>query len=239
MRPAPRRLLLVIVPALILLLPASVAAFPLSNCTLTVTSRDATGAVIGTATNGANDATQSDPLEVEWDGSVDWVGTTGSQTIMNHNWHVDVFMLPTPLRGGDPNTSGNPNGDGTVDVSANLPFQIVGAFYVSGEIAGDGGSCSGSGWMKLRGNPIGTLPFWAGVILFVLGGAMLWGAFRGSWWMAIVGGFLFGLGAAVLLIVLAVLLLGGWTPIAAIVLGIVIGIVLRVLGGRAASPAMA
>jgi len=68
---------------------------------------------------------------------------------------------------------------------------------------------------------------------------MLWGAFRGSWWMAIVGGFLFGLGAAVLRIALAVLLLGGWTPIAAIVLGIVIGIVLRVLGGRAASPAMA
>jgi hypothetical protein len=189
MRPAPRRLLLLlVVPALVLLLPASAAAFPLSNCTLTVTSRDASGAVIGTATNGADDATQSEPLEVDWDGSVDWVGTTGSQTIMNHTWHVDVFMLPTPLRGGD---------------------------------------------------PIGTLPFWAGVILFVLGGAMLWGAFRGSWWMAIVGGFLFGLGAAVLLIVLAVLLLGGWTPIAAIVLGIVIGIVLRVLGGRAASPAMA
>jgi len=238
MRLVPRRIALLLVPALVLLLPASAAAFPLSNCTLQITSRDASGAVIDTASNGADDATQSEPLEVEWDGPVAWVGTTGSQVIMNHDWYVDVFMLPTPLRGGDPNTSGDPNGDGTVDVSADLPFQIVGAFYVSGEIVGDGGSCSGSGWMKLRGNPIGTLPFWAGVILFVLGGAMLWGAFRGSWWMAIVGGFAFGLGAAVLFIVFAFLLVGGWTPIASMALGIVIGIVLRVLGGQRSSPAV-
>lgn len=239
MRPTPRRFALLLAATLVLLLPASVSAFPLSNCTLTITSRDANGTTIDTAANGAPDATQSDPFEVAWDGTVDWVGTTGSQAIMNHTWHVDVFLLPTPLRGGDPNTDGDPNGDGTVGVSANLPFQVVGAFYVSGEISGTGGSCSGNGWMILPGNPIGTVPFWAGLILLLLGAAMLWGAWRGSWWMAIVGGFSFGLGAAVLFIVLAVLLLGAWTPVASMGIGIVVGVILRVIGGRRASPAVA
>jgi hypothetical protein len=239
MRSLRRRLALILVPALILLLPASAAAFPLSNCTMTITSLDASGGTIDSATAGADDATQSDPFLVDGDGTVVWVGTTGTQAIRDHSWHVDVFMFPTPLRGGDPNESGNPNGDGTVEVNANLPFGIVGLFYVSGEIVGTGGSCSGNGWMKLRGNPIGTLPFWAAVILLVLGMLLIWGAWRGSWWMAIVGGLFFGLGGALLFIVLAILLLGAWTPIATIVAGVVIGIVVRVVGGARPRPAVA
>jgi hypothetical protein len=239
MRSPLRRLALILAPALILVLPASTAAFPLSSCTMTITSLDAGGAAIDTAASGADDATQSNPFLVDGDGSVRWEGSTGSQAIRDHTWHVDVFMFPTPLRGGDANASGDPNGDGTVDVGSSLPFAVVGAFYVSGEISGTGGSCAGGGWMKLRGNPIGTVPFWAAVILVGLGGLMLWGAWRGSWWMAIVGGLLFGLGGALLFIVLAILLLGGWTPIATILAGIVIGIVLRILGGPRPLPSAA
>lgn len=224
MRPFPRRLALLVVLAMALLIPGSAAAFPLTNCTLELTSLDENGNAVDSSTGPSADATLDDPFLVDWDGSVVWNGTMGSQVIKNHSWHVDVFHFPTPLRGGDPNEDGDPNGDGTVDVSANAPFQLTGTFFVSGEISGEGGSCVGSGWFKIVGEPVGTVPFFLALVLLV-GGAILiaMGGARGSWGLALPGGFLFGLGLAGLLIMFSTLPLGSLTAAGMLALGLVIG----------------
>ncbi len=232
MRPVLRRLLYIALPALILLLPASASAFPLTNCTLTLTSLDANGTQLDTATAGGDDSTQADPFIVDFDGSVAWAGTMGSQVIKDHKWSVSVFNIPTPLAGGDPNAGGDTDGDGTVQVGENLPFELVGLFYVSGSIAGTGGDCAGSGWMKLNGDPVGSVLFWIFLVLVVLGALMLFMGWKGAAVWAIVGGLIFGLGGAVGLIVFALMLVGSWTPLAAIGGGLVLGIVVAMFGPK-------
>lgn len=230
MRPALRRLALIALPALILLLPASANAFPLTRCTLTLTSYDASGNQLAVATAGADDATQADPLVVDWDGTVAWSGTQGSQVITDHKWSVSIFNIPTPISGGDANAGHKTDGAGTVQVGENLPFKMVGLFYVSGSIAGTGGDCAGSGWVKLDGSPIGTIPFWVFLVLVVLGALLTFMGFRGSAAWAIIGGLLLGLGAALGSIIFAMMLVGSWTPVAAIGAGLVLGIVVAVIG---------
>ena len=237
MRPVLRRLALIALPALILVLPATASAFPLDKCTLTITSHDASGATLDTATSGADDATMSDPFLVDFDGTVDWNGTMGTQVITNHHWSVSIFNVPTPLSGGDPNAGGKTDGSGTVQVGANLPFNLVGLFYVSGSISGTGGDCAGSGWMKLTGDPVGTLPFLAFLILMVLGLLLMALGYKGAAAWAIIGGIIFGLGLSLGSIIFAMMLVGSWTPLAAIGAGLVLGIVVAFVGPKPAPAA--
>jgi hypothetical protein len=238
MRPAPRKLWLALpLLAALLVIPSSVGAFPLTTCTLTVTSTDASGKTIATASGGADDATETNPLLVDWDGTVSWHGTSGDNAIKNNSWHVDVFMIPTPLRGGDANERGNKVGDGTTSVRANAPFQFTGLYYVSGEFRGDGGSCVGSGWLRLTGNPASTIPFWVAVVLALLGLVLLALGLRGSWGWAVLGGLLTGLGLAVVLAMLAVLPVGAWTPLAALGLFVVVGLAVAILAPKPSQPA--
>jgi hypothetical protein len=237
MRPAPRRpwlaLLALIVP---LLLPSGAAAFPLTTCTLTVTSTDATGKTIATATAGADDSTMTNPLLVDWDGTVTWQGTSGANALKNNSWHVDVFMVPTPLRGGDANDKANKVGNGTTSVRANAPFQFTGLYYVSGEFTGDGGSCAGSGWFKLTGNPASTIPFWIAAVIGLLGLVLLALGLRGAWGWAVLGGLLTGLGLAAVLAMLAVMPIGAWTPLAALGLFVVVGLAVAIFAPKPAPP---
>jgi len=229
MRPILRRLAFIALPALILLLPGSAVAFPLTNCTVTLTSLDANGAQIDTATDGDTDGTRANPLLVDWDGSVEWAGTMGELVITDHTWGVSVFYVPTPESGSDANEDGETDGNGTVQVSDTLPFKVTGLFYVSGQISGTGGSCEGNGWVRLRGEAFGTIPFWLGLGLIVVGLLLMWAGYRRGWGWAVVGGFLLGLGAAVMLIIYGVMLVGSWTPPAALGIGLVLGIVVAFL----------
>jgi hypothetical protein len=88
-----------------------------------------------------------------------------------------VYGIPTPVRGGDPNTGGDTTGDGSTGVGENAPFPLVGVFYVSGEINGaEGTHCDGNGWFKLNGNPFASIPFWIAVLIAVIGLLLLWSA---------------------------------------------------------------
>jgi hypothetical protein len=80
-----------------------------------------------------------------------------------------VFGIPV-LSGSDANSADNTGGQGTISVKGKLPIQVVGLYLVSGAISGDGPSCSGSGWIKLVGDPTGTLPWLLAVGLIVVGG---------------------------------------------------------------------
>jgi len=167
----PTRVVLASVGAVLLALAfaSPTAAFELNDeCSLVIQSFSEDGEPLDSAAPGAG-GTQDDPLLIDWEGSVRYEGNTGSQVIMNHSWHVDVFLLPTPLRGGHPNDGGDQDAEGTVDVSANAPFKLAGLYFVSGEIRGEDGFCSGSGWFKLEESAFETIPFWLALVLAVAG----------------------------------------------------------------------
>jgi len=164
-----------------ILIAAPAAAFELNGgCTLDIASTDASGAALDTssgAPGGGQGGTQADPFVVDWDGSVSWNGSSGSQVFMDHSWQVSVFGIPTPLRGGDPNDGGDTTAVDSTGVSENAPFELTGIFYVSGDINGaEGTHCDGNGWFRLNGNPLTTIPFWVSVIIAAIGAGLLLGA---------------------------------------------------------------
>jgi hypothetical protein len=168
-----------LVAALIIAAPA--AAFELNGgCTLTIASTDAAGGALDAASgspDGGEGGTQPDPFLIDWNGTVTWNAGSEGQAFMDHAWGINVFLIPTPVRGGDPNAGGDTTGEGTVDVSANAPFRTTGLYHVSGAIDGAGGTrCDGSGWFKLTGDPVGTIPFWIAVLIILLGIVTLWTA---------------------------------------------------------------
>jgi hypothetical protein len=221
----------VLLTALVLVTIAPVAAFPLRLCQLNLTSKDANGATIDTAQSGANDATQSDPFLVDWGGTVDYTGTT-TNVIKNYSYQIFVLGIPTPLRGADTNDDEDVDGGGTVGVSANAPFRVTGLFKVTGGYSGEGGSCAGSGWFKLVGDPTGTVPFWLGLVLIALGTLLEFRGLRGHKISAVTGGLLIGVGAAIMLVIYSAMLLAEYTPWAAIGLGVVLGILIALIGRR-------
>lgn len=162
---------------LTLLLAQPVAAFELNGgCSLEIASFDASGAPVDAASGpgAAGGGTQADPFLIDWEGTVTWQGHSGDQVFNNHTWQTYVFLVPTPVRGGDPNEENDTTGTGTADVSASAPFRISGLYYVSGHIDGDEGAhCDGSGWFKLTGDAAGTLPFWLAVLIAVAGAALI------------------------------------------------------------------
>lgn len=213
----------------ILMIAAPAAAFPLSSCTMQATGLAADGKTIDSIAGGADDATQANPFLVDWDGTVTYKGT--SQIEMKNNaWHVDVFGIPTPLQGGDANAKDTRDGSGTVSVSENAPFKVTGLYYVSGSITGSGGTCTGSGWLKLTGDPIGTIPFLVALGLLILGLVMLAYGAMGHLITSIIGGLFTGLGLGALLVLFSTLPLGSPTPIVVLVLGVILGIVVGVVG---------
>ena len=228
-----RSILGAVLPAalLLLLLPGTAQAFPLTTCSLDLLSNDGSGAGLDTASSGANDSTQDDPFEVDWEGSVVWDGTT-NVVIKNYTYSISVFNVPTPLQGGGTNDDENTQGDGTVGVAANSPFRAAGLYFVSGTYNGEGGSCTGSGWFRLLGDPVGTVPWIAGVALVVIGLLGLVAGIRGSLIIALIGGVLLGAGADLLLISYGVLPLAEFTPLVVLVIGLVLGGAVGFVGSR-------
>lgn len=175
MRARRRLAALAAAPAIGLLLAAPVAGFDLNGgCTVTLTSMDASGEVIDTASGPGSGGTSDDPLLIDWEGTVTWESDSGSQVFLNNEWGTSVFNVPTPVRGGDENEGEGTTGSGTAGVAENAPFRITGLYHVSGEINGDEGAhCDGNGYFKLIGDPLGTVPFFLGAILVLIGGVLV------------------------------------------------------------------
>lgn len=204
--------------------PQAGLAFPLSGCTLQLTSLDVDGAPVDNADSGEVGASQEAPLQVQWNGTVSWSGDSGAQAIRSTSWHVEVFGLPTPLRGGDPNEDGDSSGEDSIRVSEAVPFRFTGLFHVSGQLSGEGGTCAGDGWVRVVGDPMSTLPFLVALALVLVGVVLLAVGVRGRWLPALAGGLLLGLGSVVLLVIYAVMPLGAATPPVITVLGLLIGL---------------
>jgi hypothetical protein len=228
LRPLQRRLAALALVAIALAIasaqPPAGLAFPLLGCQLTITSLDADGARIDSAVGGGADATQAAPLQVSWDGTIDWSGSTGARPIPGASWHVAVFGLPTPLRGDDPNQDGDTSAAGSIRISEAVPFHFTGLFHVSGQLSGEGGTCIGEGWVRVEGDPMSTLPFLVALALVLVGVVLLAVGARGRWLSALAGGVLLGPGSALLLVIYGVLPLGAATPPIVAALGLLMGI---------------
>ncbi|MEW5991135.1 MAG: hypothetical protein AB1736_07280, partial [Chloroflexota bacterium] len=229
-----------------LLAPASVGAFPLDTCTLTVTSYDAAGNVLGTAVGGGPGGTRDDPLPVDPDGSVEWTGTTGGPGIQNSSYHVEIYNIPTPLQGSSPRDGSiRSSSQDSIAVGDVLPFSVAGVVYVSGEVLVEGQHfCGGSGWIRILGDPVGTPPFLAGAGLVLIGVILVLGAANGRHIVrGTVGGLFAGVGLGALAAVNGILPVNENTPPAAVIAGILVGLLTGAIdfgdlfGGGQPSPA--
>jgi hypothetical protein len=212
--------------------PPPALAFPLSSCTLAVTSLNADGVEVDSADSGESSAGLAAPLQVTWDGTITWSGDTDASVIRDSSWHVEVFGIPTPMRGGDPNSDGTTSAQDSIRISQAVPFRFTGLFHVSGQLSGNGGSCSGEGWVRVIGDPMSTMPFLVALALVLLGVVLLAVGARGGWPPAMVGGLLLGLGSTLLLVIYGVLPLGAALPPVVTVLGLLAGLVTGWFGRR-------
>lgn len=243
MRPAPRRLghrhmsrAAFLIPLLVLgalaVVPTGVAAFPLTTCTLALTSTTADGQVLDSAFNGGADSTQSDPFFADWNGVVRWRGTSGPSAFRDNSWHVEIFMVPTTLRGGDANQDGTRQGNGVISAGNAGFFRLTGLYYISGEFSGDGGRCTASGWVRLEGFPLVTLPFWIAVAVLVIGIVLLTTGYRRAWGLAIPAGFIAGLGLSFVVIMFGILPFGAWTPYGVVLAMLLVGVLVALLAAH-------
>lgn len=150
---------------------SATAADLTGGCSGTGTSIDASGNVLQEVEAPSSQVgTEGNPILVDFDGQFEYEGQ--GPVMRDHDWEVRVFGIPV-RSDGDPNQRGVNSTKGDIEVGDFLPFEFTGLYWVDGEISGTGGSCSGSGWVKLVGSPLFTLPFFVGSALTIGGGALL------------------------------------------------------------------
>jgi hypothetical protein len=144
----------------------------ISGCSGSAVSLDEDGATIDSVSGpGAPPASRGNALKVDYDGVVSYDGSTDN-LIKNHNWDISIFGIPVKS-GGDTNDEERIRDVSNEKVSDYLPFRMSGKYYVSFQISGEGGSCSGSLWVEIDENPVGTLPWVVGTGFLLLGVAGL------------------------------------------------------------------
>ena len=206
-------------------------------------------------------ATSSRPLRLVPGGTVSWAGSTPAVVTGGHWWlHVDGI----PIRsGGSPNAAHVQSASGVVHVGSYVPvwLGLTGVYYVTGELSGKGGACTGALYVDLTGDPATGALLWAGIVLVLAGLALLVGV-RPTWVSAytavpsgsrasyqvtgamspartlrrhpvagFLGGLVLGIGAVVLLALFGVGPFSSWWPFAAVAGGFA---VLGVLAGLVA-----
>lgn len=158
---------------LLFALPASAADLT-GGCILEVTSFEGTvaeGAELDGGQAPGPVGSQSDPFLVDFFGDVDFLFRTPT-VFENNHWAVQVESIPV-LAGSDDNP-GDTDEKGVVSIAGESPFgdmRIVGLFHVTGDLWGnnDAVHCHGDGWVRLVGDPVGTIPWVAAVGLLVSG----------------------------------------------------------------------
>jgi hypothetical protein len=191
-------------------------------------------------------ATSSRPLRLVPGGAISWSGSTPDVVTDSHWWlHVDGI----PIRSGaSPNTARAQSASGVVQVGSYVPpwLGLTGVYYVTGELSGKGGACTGALYVELTGNPATGALLWVGIV-FVLAGLALLVGVRPAWVTAyttvptgsrasyqvtspmspartlrrhpaagFAGGLVLGVGAVVLLALFGVGPFSPWWPFAAV-----------------------
>jgi hypothetical protein len=166
--------LLLAAAALLLTAPPADAATITGNCSATAVSFAsgvdpadpaslAIDAIEIPENSSVNNGTKGDPFGLDSQGSVAWSGQT-SMAATNHSWSVEFLAAGAgSLDDSDPNSKDERSNSGVKDMSDIFPADITGLVKVDGTFTSDGGTCKGSGWIKLVGSPTGTIPWIAGL----------------------------------------------------------------------------
>lgn len=118
--------------------------------------------------------TKDDPFRVDYDGTVEYAGNGPLITTV----HYELRVLGIPVTSGDEvNESQQTASVGSIAVADYLPFRITGVYFIEGKISGDGNECVASGFVKLIGSPVGTIPWIVAIGLVVIGAMVLWSSF--------------------------------------------------------------
>lgn len=157
-----------------LVVAAPASASSLSGCSGTVTSYDAAGRVLDAASardgvltderDGGQAFTADNPFVVDHGGSVVYQGTSDA-VITDHHWKLTLLGVPVAT-GGSANASRTTSADGRFEFGAYSPIAFTGLIRVAGRVSGQGGSCTGDGFIQVQGDPA-TSP------VVLLGGASL------------------------------------------------------------------
>ncbi len=128
----------------------------------------------GVIENGSSpEGTQADPFDVAWDGRVDFRFQTGTTVLQNNEWAVYAMGLPIPILSGRDDNPLDLDEIGKVEIAttaSGIP-RFVGLVYVSGWIKGnnDTSRCDGEGWVRIVGDPVGTVPWFVMAALILAG----------------------------------------------------------------------
>ncbi len=211
--------------------PAAGAAMT-GPCTLTATSSGPSARLPDTLT-GPGTSDPNNPFDVDPKGAVAWAGT--GPAITNGTYQLTIYGLP--IWSGDfANAEGKTAADGVLDLADVLPIDLVGVVEVGGSISGTGGSCGGSAWIRLAGDPLTSIPGIVGIGAGILGLAGALSAIPGRHpFRGLLFGLVLGLGGGILALVFGVVPLGALSPLVALGGGGAIGLVLGLLpiGGPA------
>lgn len=175
--------------AAVLLGPVLVAgaafAADADGCSGQATSYDTVGIPIDTAAAPGDGGTRDDPLDILWDGTVEWSGST-DEVLQNGSYRVSVaptgggVLLEAIVGGvtqrlpgfsGDvENSDGKQSADGTVVPADVVPVALMtGTYAVDWTVTGEAGSCTGSGYVRITDNPMSSVTWWVALTMILLG----------------------------------------------------------------------
>ena len=99
------------------------------------------------------------------------IASSTGPAITSGTFSVTVYGVPV-WSGDIDNPDGKTSADGTLDLAETLsvvPIDLVGVVEVSGSVSGTGGSCSGSAWVRIGGDPLTSIPGLVGLGAAILG----------------------------------------------------------------------
>jgi len=235
-----RRLLVLCGAALLLMAFAGTAraadppagAAIIGPCTVTATSTGTSGKVPDTLI-GPGTSDPNNPFDVDPKGSVSWVGT--GPAITSGTYQLTIYGFPV-WSGTIDNPDGKTSADGVLQLGEILPIDVVGLIEVGGSVSGTGGSCAGTAWIRIGGDPVTSIPGLVGLGAGILGLVGVLSAIPGRHPIrGLLFGLVLGVGGGILAVVFGIVPVGSLSPLVALGAGGVIGLVLGLLpiGGPA------
>ena len=226
---------------LLVLLPAGASAaepagVDLSGgCTVALTSLDASGGVIDSAMGPAT-ADRSNPLDVAFDGTIEWEGT--APLLRTGSYQVTLNGAPVPGFGGPiDNKDGVTSASGAADVGSVLgTFAFMQSWVsltleIAGSVTSPDGGCSGHAWIRTgKADPLFSGGSIGGLALGALGALGLLKSLKGRHaGRGLAAGLILGIALALLVMTFGVYVVGPLTPWAVLgsvpILGFVIGLI--------------
>jgi hypothetical protein len=150
-----------------------------TGCSGRAVTYDAQGRMVDRATAPGPGGTEQNPLAMDPDGRIDWSGKTES-VITNGAWEVSTIGLSFDgtMDNSDKKQAYSGTltlGDDNPAVSLPLKFLLTGesVLRVDGNLTGDGGTCTGYGYITGVSGAAFTPMWWTALVMLIVGIALM------------------------------------------------------------------